>query len=196
MGLLRLFLPRWARRLLWLVVVALVMSVVVGRLFVWPGSSLTRRADAIVMFQGGEGERLDKVMELLDSGVARVAIIPEGHFMGLPELCGPHDGYEIVCGSPAVATTAGEAAFFAAVAELRGYDTLAFVTSSYHVSRAGHELRTCFDGEVEQVPAWPSIGLGLWVARVTHEGVGVFEQTFRRGCPSPGWMMDGTPAGG
>ncbi len=147
------------------------------------------------MFQGGEGERLAQVEELLDDGVAEIAIIPEGHFMGLPHLCGQHPTHEVICGSPAVANTAGEAAFFAAVARDRGFDRLGIVTSDYHVTRAGEELSRCFDGDVVQAPAEPDLSLHVHAARVAHEALGLFQSFLRATCVSPGWYEDGTPAG-
>ena len=196
MGLLRLFLPRWARRVLW-AVLFLGFGVVVGlRLFVWPETRAAAAADAIVMFQGGEGERLVEVQRLLELGVADVAIVPEGQNMGIAGLCGTHEDHRVICGTPAVANTAGEAAFFAAIAEREGFEHLVAVTSSYHATRATQELSRCHDGSVGQAPARPALPATVYGTRVAHEAVGLFQSMLRSGCPSPGWLEDGTPAGG
>ena len=94
-----------------------------------------------------------------------------------------------------MANTAGEAAFAAAVAEAEGFDTLAVVTSSYHVRRAARELEACFGGRVERVSAWPQLSWATWAGRIGHESVGLLQSMFRSDCVSPGWMLDGSPAG-
>ena len=197
MGLFGLFLPRWARRFAVVLIVSGVGALLAGRLFVWPPTDLDAdgRVDAIVMFQGGEGERLLQVESLLAAGVSDVAIIPEGHFMGLPHLCGRHETHEVICGSPAVANTAGEAAFFAAVARDRGFERLAIVTSDYHVTRAGQELDRCFDGHLVQAPAEPDLARHVHAGRVAHEALGLFQAFLRATCVAPGWYEDGTPVG-
>lgn len=197
MGVLGLFLSRRGRRVLLLVALSVMASAAVAWTFVWPPSGNSGAADAVVMFQGGEGERLAEVQSLLDAGQAGgVAIIPEGHLLAVPGLCGDHDGYRVICGTPAVANTAGEAAFAAAIAHREGFDTLVVVTSSYHSTRAVIELERCFDGRVEQRPARPDLSVATWAGRITHEGVWLFQSLFRVGCVSPGWLLDGSPAAG
>lgn len=63
------------------VAVALVVALVAVNLelFVWPSATGTvRHADAVVVLAGGDGERLDQVLELARQGVASTWSRPPG----------------------------------------------------------------------------------------------------------------------
>ena len=148
--------PRGALRLaLALALVAAVALVgLTYPLFVFPATDEPGRADAVVVFAGGDGERQEEGIRLVREGVAPVLVISDG---GLPgsrkaRLCRERPaGLRLVCVSPDPATTRGEARRFAELAEREGWRSLVLVTSTYHVLRAGLLLERCYDGRVRRV---------------------------------------------
>jgi uncharacterized SAM-binding protein YcdF (DUF218 family) len=143
---------RRARRLVLalLLVVAAVLVVLTYRLFVFPPTDQPGRADAVVVFAGGDGERL----RLVRDGVAPVLVISDGGQPGSSRARVCRDrpaGLRLVCVSPDPATTRGEARRFASLAEREGWRSLVLVTSTYHVRRASLLLGRCSDGQVRRV---------------------------------------------
>lgn len=127
-------------------------------LFVWPASSHPGQVDAVVLFAGGRGERLDAASGLMDEEVAPVLVISNGNAPEWPQanvLCGRSEPYRVLCPDPEPDTTRGEARMAGSLAKGEEWHSVALVTSTYHATRAGLLLRRCFDGEVHVVGAAP-----------------------------------------
>lgn len=54
------------------------VAVITARMFVWPPTDDVDTVDAVVIFAGGRGERLERAEKLMDEGVAPVLVIPNG----------------------------------------------------------------------------------------------------------------------
>ncbi len=143
-------------------------------------------ADAVVLFVGGRGERLETATELVEAGVAPVLVIPNGTVRrgavtGLP--CDSLQRFELLCPKTASDDTRGEARVIADLAVERGWDRLVMVTSTYHVTRAELLLDRCFDGDIVAVEASPSLSVVDLGQRVSHEWLGLVQaHVLRRGC--------------
>jgi uncharacterized SAM-binding protein YcdF (DUF218 family) len=169
---------RWRRRLrVGLVAGAAILVVVLAataRLFIWPSTDAIGRADAVVIFVGGRGERLELAERLMGDAVANHLVIPNGHAPEWPDgnaACVEHRRYEVHCPVPDPDNTRGEARAIAALAEAQGWDTLIVVTSTYHLSRSRLLLDRCFEGEILAARARPVLGVPGWTSRIGHEWV-------------------------
>jgi uncharacterized SAM-binding protein YcdF (DUF218 family) len=137
-----------------LLAVVAVLVALTYRLFVFPSTDPPGRADAVVVFAGGDGERQDEGERLVRQGVAPVLVISDG---GLPgsdnaRLCRERPaGLDLRCVSPDPATTRGEARAFADLAEGEGWRSLVLVTSTYHLRRAELLLGRCYGGGLRRV---------------------------------------------
>jgi uncharacterized SAM-binding protein YcdF (DUF218 family) len=148
--------PRGRRRLLvaLVVLVAVALVALTYPLFVFPSTDEPGRADAVVVFAGGDGERQEEGLRLVREGVAPVLVISDGGEPDAPRarLCRqPPAGVRLYCFTPNPATTRGEARRFAELADREGWRSLVLVTSTYHVLRAGLLLERCYDGRVRRV---------------------------------------------
>lgn len=167
----------WARRRLLLIslaglMVAIFFAVITARMFVWPPTDEVGTVDAVVIFAGGRGERLQLAEKLMDQGVAPVLVIPNGLVPGWQQgsrACTEDRPYQVRCLWPDPDTTRGEARVIAALAEENSWETLLAVTSSYQLSRAGWLLSRCFEGEVLTTRAQPELGPLEWAERIGHE---------------------------
>jgi uncharacterized SAM-binding protein YcdF (DUF218 family) len=163
------------------IVVVLIWLVVTWRWFISPSATAVDAAppsDAVVVFVGGRGERLDVALEVVGAGKVGALVIPNGTTATWPQanaLCdGRTDvGVEVLCLVPDPDTTRGEARAIAAVATEQGWDTLVVVTSTYHLERATLLLDRCFAGEVTTVEASPGLSVWAWASRLTHEWAGI-----------------------
>jgi uncharacterized SAM-binding protein YcdF (DUF218 family) len=180
--------PAGRARRLWLPLTALLLVAlfvaVSGRLFVWPATDPPERADAVLVF-AGKRERLAEGIRVVRAGMAPVLVISDG---GRPRsragrTCrNPPADLRVVCVTPERSSTAAEAAAFAELADRQGWRSVALVTSTYHVRRAGLLLDRCFGGEIATVAAPRRGGAGL-VADVLHEWAGLAAAvTIQRGC--------------
>ncbi|MBA3653365.1 MAG: YdcF family protein [Actinobacteria bacterium] len=166
---------------------AIVVAVVAtARLFVFPRTHTPLQADAVVMFVGGRGERLDTALGLVEAGVAKNLVIPNGTVDTWPQanrLCRGKHSFTVTCPSPDTDTTRGEARAIAAVARRHNWDHVVLVTSTYHVTRARLLMSRCFDGKVDAVEARPGVTIARFFSRVTHEWAGLGEAVLvNNGC--------------
>jgi uncharacterized SAM-binding protein YcdF (DUF218 family) len=127
-------------------VVALVL-----RFDVFPSTDEPGRVDAVVVLAGGS-ERLPAALELLGKGVGPVLVLDPDR-PSWRALCGRTRPYRVLCYQPVPYSTRGEARAVARFARERGWDSIAIVTSTYHVTRARMLFERCFDGRVAVVSA-------------------------------------------
>jgi uncharacterized SAM-binding protein YcdF (DUF218 family) len=147
-------------------------------LFVWPSSGTLRHADAVVVLAGGDGERLDRGLELVREGLATTLVVSTGP----PQLCETTQLFDVVCFHPSPDSTRGEAEAIGRIASERGWNRIVLVTSTYHMSRARLLLDRCYTGTVEIATAQPDQGLGAWIAAIAHEWGGLAEAVVHRSC--------------
>ena len=187
--------PRRRTRLRWstlaLTAFSVVCAIATWNLFIAPSRTSVEDvtgSDAVVMFVGGRGERLETALQIIDADKANVLVIPNGTSPSWPaanELC---DGrtdldIEIVCLTPNPDTTRGEAQAIGTLATERGWTSLIMVTSTYHLERAGLLLKRCYEGEVIPVEAPPDLSPWSWGSRIIHEWAGTAQaQLLDRNC--------------
>ncbi len=145
-----------------------------ARMFVWPPSDDPDRVDAVVVLSGDRGERMANGLRLMSRGVAPVLV-----HAGTPDsqevlrLCAGRQPFEVVCLRPNPDNTRAEARAVAALGEVRGWRSIAVVTSTPHLTRATILFRRCFDGDVQAVDARPSFSPREWRGQVVKEWAGV-----------------------
>ena len=161
-----------------IVVLALGLVALNLRLFVWPASSTPAHADAVVVLAGGDGERLDKGLELVRAGVAPTLVVSTG-----PDwLCANQYDFEVYCFLPHPDDTRGEAESIGRLASRRGWHHLVLVTSDYHATRAHLLVDRCFSGTVDVTAAHSRKGPISLLWAIGHEWGGLAEAALHQSC--------------
>jgi uncharacterized SAM-binding protein YcdF (DUF218 family) len=148
------------------------------RLFVFPASSTPAHADAVVVLAGGNGERLDKGLQLVRDGVAPNLVVSTGP----DELCGTRHAFGVYCFLPDPDDTRGEAEAIGRIAGREGWHHLVLVTSDYHATRARLLVERCFPGTVDVSAADSGKGPLSLLWAVGHEWGGLLEAALHREC--------------
>lgn len=150
-----------------LILVGLLVTAGVGAMRVArPSTVEVEHADAVVVHASGEA-RLDAGLELVRSGVAPVLVLSdagEGYGRGggfLESFCGREEPFEVLCPVPEPKSTIGEARAFGKLAEQRGWERVAVVTSRGHLARARLAVDQCTDAEVLPVAADPEASVSV-----------------------------------
>jgi uncharacterized SAM-binding protein YcdF (DUF218 family) len=171
---------RVIRRLLLLLVVALVAASVV--LFAWApfATEHPRRADAIVVLAGSK-TRLPVALDLFHRGVApTLAVSRDSLEPGRVRLCRLPPSHAF-CFRARPYSTQGEARTIARLARDRHWDSVIVVSSRFHLFRVRMLVRRCTHVRLELVPAhvtwwrWPIAIASEWAKLAVAE-------TARRGC--------------
>ncbi|NOX28792.1 MAG: hypothetical protein GXP35_01875 [Actinobacteria bacterium] len=113
------------------------------RYFVRPTTDRPESADAIVLFAGGRGERLETAIDLLEDGVASHLVLPNGNlpqWAAANRLCDGEWDFEVHCFAPDPDNTWGEATGAGKLAAENGWDRL--VWGHVDLSRAPGEAAT------------------------------------------------------
>ena len=165
--------------LLWLVV-AVQLFVNVDPLRVHP-------TDAVIMLGGAASERLPVAQQLQGELEAPVLVLSHTDTLGnaaADDLCNsaafPRPG--LVCFRPTGMDTRSEAAIIADLAAANGWTSVAVVTSSYHVTRAGRLIGQCTTADVQMVASHPALSPGQWLVRFVIETGGLIDVSLRPEC--------------
>ena len=177
--------PRLAK-----VVVALVLCILVllpaatARLFLWPPTDQPDNVDAVVVLSGDHGERMRRALELMADGVAPTLVHAGTPDSGqVLDLCAGGQSFEVVCLMPDPDSTRAEARAVTLLAKTRGWDSIAVVTSNFHVTRAGMLFRRCFDGDLKMVGPEASFTVKTRLLQLVNEWAGLTEALLiERGC--------------
>ena len=158
----------------------LLVALVVANLvcFVWPSADTLQHADAVVVLAGGDGERLDRGLELVRAGVAPTLVASTGP----AKLCDSSQPFEVICFMPSPETTRGEAEAIGQLAREHGWTRIVLVTSTYHTLRARLLVDRCYSGTLQMAPAEPDQGTFAWIAAIGHEWGGLIESVVHRSC--------------
>ena len=148
------------------------------RLFVFPPSSTPAHADAVVVFAGGDGERLQRGLDLVRAGVASNLVVSTGP----DELCTTNHDFEVFCFVPDPNSTRGEAEAVGRIAAQEGWRHLVLVTSDYHATRARLLLGRCFSGTIDVSAARSSHAPLPLLSAIAHEWGGLIESAIHRDC--------------
>jgi uncharacterized SAM-binding protein YcdF (DUF218 family) len=181
---------RWiVRTRVTLVVLAILLSLtfLIGWQLIWPTTTPPDRADVVLVLAGGMGEREGTGALLAREGVAPVLVFSDGGGPGTgwARRCRLRlDGVRVVCLTPQVPTTRGEARAFAELAVREGWRSVALVTSRYHIRRASLLLHRCYPGTIHPVGAAPDgIGGPELATLGVHEAAAVLAaMTVQRDC--------------
>ncbi|WP_115788787.1 YdcF family protein [Arthrobacter silvisoli] len=88
----------------------------------------------------------------------------------------------LICFRPEGMDTRGEAASVAKLAKENGWHSVAVVTSSYHVLRAGTLMRQCTAADVHMVASEPALDSLQWLRRFVIEEAGLLDVNLRPEC--------------
>ena len=150
-------------------------------LFILSVDDRVAKADAVLVL-AGQKKRLPVALELVERGVAPVLVISDGldpRWKQANRLC-RSGGPNVLCPRPDPYSTRGEAQMAARLAEEHGWDSLAVVTSRFHLFRARRLFERCLDADLAFV-ASPQPGWRLPVA-VVLEWVKLARAELQREC--------------
>jgi uncharacterized SAM-binding protein YcdF (DUF218 family) len=173
-----MFLVRWYRRLVLLLLLLAALTAASVWLFAFPRTDSPGRADAVVVLSGSNYDRLSKGLALMRARVAPVLVVSDG-VRTVPHLCKRRRPYRVICVEPHPFSTKGEAEELARLAAAHGWRRVDVVTSRYHVYRARLIIERCYHGSLRLVASeprlwdylaggaseWPKLALALVVRR-------------------------------
>ena len=150
-------------------------------------------SDAIAVNAGGQGERLERALELIDAGVSKNLVLSQAFINGrsaaesewggqfeVVALCeSPPAGIQVFCVDLDERNTRGEARAFAELASEMNWDTLTLVTETHHLHRAKLLLSRCYSGEIFPIAAISPNNSDFYI----HEYLGSLKAyLLERGC--------------
>jgi uncharacterized SAM-binding protein YcdF (DUF218 family) len=156
-------------------------------LFYNPSTEPVHSADAVVVLAGASSERLPVGLALMEQGNAPVLVLSSTGNPGnvhADRICDQPSlvPYDLVCFTPDVDTTRGEARSIARLAADNGWDSVTVVTSRYHVTRASAYIGQCSDEDINLVASKPDASAVEWLRRFAEESVALASAWIRPVC--------------
>lgn len=124
-------------------------------LFITYGDDPAASADAVIVLSGSK-KRLPVALDLMSRGVARTLVVSYGlepRNEPARRVCTTRQRFAVLCPKPAPFSTRGEARMIARLAAEHGWDSIAVVSSRFHLRRARLLIERCFHGRVAMVGA-------------------------------------------
>jgi hypothetical protein len=154
----------------------LVFCAATARLFIWPGTGMPGRVDALVV-PGGLGARVDAALNLARQDRASYLVLSQGEYVS-PQLCGTRVGTAtVICFQPHPDTTQGEAEAVGRLARQYGWHSVVLVTTPDQTFRGELRFGRCYDGKIYAVTTplpllkWPYQIAYQWAATIKAEVV-------------------------
>lgn len=173
--------------------VAVLLSLLVGvgghRLYAAP--TLDRlgpgsRVDAVVAL-GGLTASADHARLLVERGAAPVLVLsnpyPPGRAPTVERACrGGQTGHRVICFEPRPSTTRGEAREIRALALAHGWDRVAVVAPTFHVSRARLLVQRCYSGTLLMLSPPLRVSRLQLAYQYAYQSAGYVKAGLLRGC--------------
>jgi uncharacterized SAM-binding protein YcdF (DUF218 family) len=143
--------------------------------------------DAVIVLGGSSAERLPVAQRFAaDSGAPVLAVSwtdTPGN-LASDTLCreAVFPSPSLVCFRPPGMDTRGEAEAIGKLVRSNGWTSIAVVTSSYHVPRAGTLIRQCTDARVSMVASEPKLDSLQWLRRFVIETGGLLDVNMHPAC--------------
>jgi len=165
---------------------SVVLAVGSWQWFIQPTMDEPVSADAVVVFPDQGDDRVNAAINLLERGVARALVLPNGNAPGWDlgnMLCTEPQSFDVYCFVPEVDDSWGQARDIGRLADENEWTELVAVTATYHASRARVLLGRCTGADVAVVAEKPELSIVGWVGRLGREWNGLIAaQTYKRSC--------------
>ena len=127
------------------------------------------QGDAVIV-HAGHVDRVRHAVELMEDGAAPTLVVMLGRESpASADLCDRTAPYEVVCPSPPLRTTIGEARELARLADARDWSSVVAVTSDYHLRRATYLDAKCTGIDVVASGSGQRIGRAEALLRIAKE---------------------------
>jgi hypothetical protein len=162
----------------------LVTGLLVVRTFVLPPGGAVDAAEAVVVLAGDASTRLPVAVRLAREEDAVLAVSLDDGPDNAPAraLCEDPGDLDVACFRADRSSTRAEAQALGRLVSRRGWSSLAVVTSSYHVVRAGLLVERCTEATVSVVDARAPMSVRRWATAVVLESAGLLTVVTTRSC--------------
>jgi uncharacterized SAM-binding protein YcdF (DUF218 family) len=151
--------------------------------------SARQPVDAVVAL-GGLWQTARTASRLVEAGAAPVLVLSDPYDkhatagVRLARLCASsRPGRQVICFRPDPSTTRGEAQAIRALAARHGWQRVAVVAPTYHISRARMIVRRCYSGDLLMVDAHVYISPPMWAYHFVYQSAGYVKAiAFQSGC--------------
>lgn len=127
------------------------------------------RGDAVIV-HAGHVDRVRHALDLMDDGAAPTLVVMLGREIPtVADRCDQSAPYEVLCPSPPLRTTIGEARELDRLVEARGWSRVVSVTSDYHLRRATYLDAKCTGIDVVASGSGQRISRAEALARIGKE---------------------------
>jgi uncharacterized SAM-binding protein YcdF (DUF218 family) len=178
-----------ARTLVALIVIGLVIGIGGDKLYVRPDADQLRPGEHVdaILALGGRIESATYALHLAEQGVTPVVVLsnPYPPTVNLPvhEACAAKPTrYRIICFAPDPSTTRGEARELGALAKANGWNRVAVVAPTFHLTRARMLVRRCYPGTELMLATPVDLAWTNWTYQYVRQSLGFVKAGLMRSC--------------
>lgn len=161
-------------------------------LYVLPAHDEPRPVDAVYVIGPPTDTRMELAEAMIADGLSDTLVVSlveddaeeRAAMTRAAELCDSPDawGFEVLCEQPAPFTTRGEARWMRALVDERGWDSVAVITLTPHLTRTRVIMERCWDGDIAYLDSGESLDPWYWVYHFAYQSAAFVKVALERGC--------------
>ncbi|WP_062516268.1 hypothetical protein [Demequina gelatinilytica] len=167
----------------------LVVAVVGWPLYVAPAHDEPRAVDAVYVIGPPTDERIALAEGMIADGLTDTLVISliedpvqRAAMPAAAAACDEPQDFTVLCSQPAPFTTRGEARWLRDLVDDHGWQSVAVVTVTPHVTRTRVIMERCWDGDISYLESGESLAPWQWAYQYAYQSAAFVKVAWEDGC--------------
>ncbi|WP_062521748.1 ElyC/SanA/YdcF family protein [Demequina silvatica] len=158
-------------------------------LYVFPAHDEPRAVDAVYVIGPPTAPRIELAEQMIADGLTDTMVVSLGEWDQerdkWPEaaaVCDSAQTYEVLCTEPDPFTTRGEARWLHSLVEDEGWESVAVITTTPHLTRTRVIMERCWDGDIAYLSSGEHLDPWYWAYHYAYQSAAFVKVWLEDGC--------------
>ncbi|WP_062292811.1 ElyC/SanA/YdcF family protein [Demequina phytophila] len=178
------------KRLLILAAALAGLVVLIGLpLYVFPAHDEPRAVDAVYVIGPPTDTRMELAEQMIADGLTDTMVVSlgeddeeRGKWHEAAAACDSAQRYEVFCSEPDPFTTRGEARWLRSLVDQEGWESVAVITTTPHLTRTRVIMERCWDGDIAYLSSGEHLDPWYWAYHYAYQSAAFVKVWLEDGC--------------
>ncbi len=168
---------------------AVLVALVGVPLYVLPARDEPRAVDAVYVIGPPTDPRMELAESMVDDGLTDTVVVSLGEWAEerdkWPEasaVCDEPQDFTVYCSQPDPFTTRGEARWLRELVDAEGWESVAVITTTPHLTRTRVIMERCWDGDIAYVSSGEHLDPWYWAYHYAYQSAAFVKVWLEDGC--------------